>query len=65
MEFENLVKDFYTAHEELHSARWGGTMDEIEWREEKLADLRAKYPELSEEAEKIAIDRYNEYLRGL
>jgi hypothetical protein len=62
---EELVNKFYEAHENLHSARWGGTMDEIDWREKQLAELRESNLDLASEAEAEAITRYNNYLRSL
>lgn len=62
---EELVKKFYEAHENLHSARWGGTMEEIDLREKELAELRESNLDLASEAEAEAITRYNNYLRSL
>lgn len=62
---EELIQKFYKAHDNLHGARWGGTMEEIEWREKQLAELRAENLDLASEAEDTAIERYNNYLRSL
>ena len=61
---EKLVQMFFEAHAELHSARWGGTLEEVRELENKMSDLRANFPEATAE-EQEALNRYNDLLRKL
>jgi hypothetical protein len=61
-QMDDLVQIFYKAHADLHSARWGGPMDEVAECEQKLAELVEKY---GSEPEQIALAKFNDYLRSL